>query len=711
MRRRRSLQLLGWLLLAAMATLALLGAPPWPSGGDYSSSAPPELTRHPFWTYDPVVQEPRDARQLCSLPVVHPLHPSVWPHLKRTVPIRCKARQPWLTFVDIQGNLRFNHSSGYKLESLRCSYSPAERDGDDRVKYGNPVPFTRDGTPLAHDVVYVSCRNYFEIPVYSNVHAVLRIPKTKHHRSSKTTSPPRNAHARKAATSTSPEPQGRPSVLVFGLDSISRLSMMRLLPKTYTFLTDVLGSVVFRGMNKVGDNTFPNLVALLTGMEAYTQLKHPGTTGGTFDGVQFIWDDFRRDGYLTLFAEDFPEYGVFNYLARGFRDPPTDFYFRPYCLAMESSFLMRSSSNLCYGNVPKHVLQIDYVRRFIEVNNGSQPYFAFSFLVEISHEYMQQVAAADEDIVQFLAELKDRGHLDNTFLFFLSDHGHRFDSIRETFVGRLEERLPFFAVRPPSKWPWPKRNSANRDGLPDSNPTPTGSSVAESAAMTSSSSLLKALKSNSGRLTTPYDTYETFRDILSLGSYGRFADKRKSDFGISLFREIPLGRTCDLAKVPEQYCSCDAEEPMELSSKIVEKAALALVDKVNSLLEVGLGNGSHRCAHLTVRRIQDAREVFSSVRSSSSSSSPTRASPSYPVNVVGDKSTTDVGRHSAIVRRIRVTVVVHPSDAMLEGLLLLQEDQRLVVFDDVSRINKYGSQSSCIEHQTLRKYCYCIQNP
>uniref|UniRef100_L7LZ52 Sulfatase n=1 Tax=Rhipicephalus pulchellus TaxID=72859 RepID=L7LZ52_RHIPC len=689
MRRRRSLQLLGWLLLAAMATLALLGAPPWPSGGDYSSSAPAELTRHPFWMYDPVVQEPRDARQLCSLPVVHPLHPSVWPYLKRTVPIQCKVRQPWLTFVDNRGNLRFNDSSGYKLDSLRCTYTPAERDGDDKVIYGDPVPFTRDKTPLQHDVVYVSCRNYFEIPVYSNVHAVLRMPK------SMVTSPP-------------PKATNRPNVLVFGLDSISRLSMMRLLPKTYTFLTDVLGSVVFRGMNKVGDNTFPNLVALLTGMEAYTQLEHPGTNGDTFDDVRFIWKDFKRDGYLTLFAEDFPEYGVFNYLARGFRDPPTDFYFRPYCLAMENSFLMRSSSNLCYGNVPKHVLQIDYVRRFIEVNNGSRPYFAFSFLVEISHEYMQQVAAADEDILQFLTEIRDRGHLDNTFLFFLSDHGHRFDSIRETFVGRLEERLPFFAVRPPSRSPWPKHDSATRRGSATSDSGSAVSFLAESTTVTSAS-LLKALQSNAGRLTTPYDTYETFRDILSLGRHGSFTDKWRSDFGISLFREIPLSRTCDLAKVPEQYCSCDAEEPIEVSSKIVEKAALALVDKVNNLLEVGLGNASYRCARLTIRKIQDAREVFSSIGSSSSSSSPTRANESsHPANVVGHKSAADVGRHSANVRRIRVTVIVHPSDAMLEGLLLVREDQRLVVFDDVSRINKYGRQSSCIEHQTLRKYCYCI---
>ncbi|XP_077491202.1 uncharacterized protein LOC144101852 [Amblyomma americanum] len=706
MRRRRSLQLLGWLCLAVVATLALLGAPPWPTGGsDYGGAPPAELTRHPFWTYDPAVQEPRDPGQLCSLPVLHPLHPSVWPHLKATVPIRCKARQPWLTFVDVRGNLRFNESSGYKLSSLRCSYVPAERDGDDSIKYGDPVPFTRDGTPLQHDVVYVSCRNFFEIPIYSNVHAVLRIPKTPEQQRSpgpSKTSPPHQALGRTSGSPSSPSYSHSelPSVLVFGLDSISRLSMMRLLPKTYTFLTDTLGAVVLRGMNKVGDNTFPNLVALLTGKEAYTQVKHPGVSGETFDDVPFIWKDFSREGYLTLFAEDFPEFGVFNYLARGFRYPPTDFYFRPYSLAMESSFLVRTSSNLCFGNVPKHKLQMDYVQRFIEVNNGSQPYFAFSFLVEISHEYMQQVAAADEDIVRFLTFLRDGGHLDNTYLFFLSDHGHRFDSIRETFVGRLEERLPFFAVRPPSGSP--RLKSTLRKG----SATAVAASSGAAAAHVSSESLLKALQTNAGRLTTPYDTYETFRDILSLGLSGRFTDSFKSDFGVSLFREVPRNRTCDLANVPEQYCSCDAEEPMELSSKIVEKAALALVDKVNSLLRLGLGNSSARCARLTMRRIHDAREVFGTKNSPALPS----ASSSYSGNSIFERISADVADRSGSVRRIRVTVVVGPSDAMLEGMLLLRANEHLFVIDDVSRINKYGRQSSCIEHQTLRKYCYCIHN-
>ncbi|EEC03491.1 hypothetical protein IscW_ISCW002869 [Ixodes scapularis] len=83
---RKTAQLAAWSLLGLLALVALLGAPPWPSG----SAVPEELLAHPFWSYNPELEEPRDPRQGCSLPRVHPFHPVVWPHLKATVPLVCK---------------------------------------------------------------------------------------------------------------------------------------------------------------------------------------------------------------------------------------------------------------------------------------------------------------------------------------------------------------------------------------------------------------------------------------------------------------------------------------------------------------------------------------------------------------------------------------------------------------------------------------------
>ncbi|CAN7942821.1 unnamed protein product, partial [Ixodes hexagonus] len=670
-----------------------------------------------------------------------------------------QVRQPWLTYVDVSGYLRFNGTSGYDLGSLRCSYKPIRRVTDDTVEYGDPIPFTRDRTPLADDVILVTCRNFIEMPVYTNIHAVVRLPSgddkkpssgkdfqdgygtklreevQKDHQKTndfvqqdsgrqqgklpgRKMTDYQNGSPQKLGQRAEQEADDRdklqelhkpnleegkrnsfqgsrsqlglsqkgtrrkvlPNVLIFGLDSVSRLSMMRLLPKTYEFLVNKLGAVVFRGMNKVGDNTYPNLVALLTGLEAYRQVPHPGPTGKTFDGTPLIWKDFKNAGYRTLFAEDFPRFGLFNYLARGFERPPTDLYLRSFWLAIEDSFLIRSSSSLCFGNVQKHRLQMNYLRRFVvQSRNISYPYFAFSFLVEISHEYMQQVAAADDDFVDFLSELLTEGHLDNTFLFFFSDHGHRFDSIRETFVGRIEERLPFFAVRPPSRSDW------------------LGSEV--------DLDLTRILKSNSGRLTSPFDTYETLRDILSLGHNGSLTDKRISDFGVSLFRTIPSNRTCEQAGVPSQYCSCDAETPLDLSDPLVAKSALALVEKVNQLLVDGLREHSKRCAHLRMRRIHDARELTSSAKSGPNMAAASSSSASSMAATTAIDAASSANR----TRRLRVTVEVDPSAAMFDGTLLVHSDMHIIrVLEDISRINRYGNQSACIEHEILRKYCYCV---
>lgn len=54
-------------------------------------------------------------------------------------------------------------------------------------------------------------------------------------------------------------------VAVIGLDSMSRLNFMRQLPLSYRFITENLGGVVLLGFNKVGENTFPNVIPMLTG--------------------------------------------------------------------------------------------------------------------------------------------------------------------------------------------------------------------------------------------------------------------------------------------------------------------------------------------------------------------------------------------------------------------------------------------------------------
>ena len=58
------------------------------------------------------------------------------------------------------------------------------------------------------------------------------------------------------------------NVILFGTDSLSRLNAIRNLDKTRQFLLNNLNATEYFGYNKVADNTFPNMVPLLTGAYA-----------------------------------------------------------------------------------------------------------------------------------------------------------------------------------------------------------------------------------------------------------------------------------------------------------------------------------------------------------------------------------------------------------------------------------------------------------
>jgi arylsulfatase A-like enzyme len=57
----------------------------------------------------------------------------------------------------------------------------------------------------------------------------------------------------------------------------------------------------------------------------------------------------------------------------------------------------------------------------------------------------------DEDLSRLFTRLHVTGALDNTVLLMMGDHGNRFDPIRKTVIGRVEERMPFLAVSLPKK--------------------------------------------------------------------------------------------------------------------------------------------------------------------------------------------------------------------------------------------------------------------
>ena len=200
--------------------------------------------------------------------------------------------------------------------------------------------------------------------------------------------------------------------------------------------------------NKVGDNTFPNLVPLLLGK---TVSELGWNKFETIDRFNFIWDQCSKKGYRTLFSEDQPSIGTFELFKMGFTKPPTDNYDRPLMILMEKEKQMWSENKNCFLNKPPSELMLKYLYKFMHANRKT-PHFAFTWINSVAHDKFEGPLTADKHFYSFFQQCFEEGILNNAVIFFLSDHGIRFGAFafRETDIGRYEVNLPFMYVYVPT---------------------------------------------------------------------------------------------------------------------------------------------------------------------------------------------------------------------------------------------------------------------
>ena len=77
-------------------------------------------------------------------------------------------------------------------------------------------------------------------------------------------------------------------------------------------------------------NTSLALCGFLTGVP-FSELPNAlrGTpNASTVDNWPWIWKDYKQAGYKTMFVQDVPENGAFQYRMLGFKNQQTDFYGR-----------------------------------------------------------------------------------------------------------------------------------------------------------------------------------------------------------------------------------------------------------------------------------------------------------------------------------------------------------------------------------------------
>lgn len=298
----------------------------------------------------------------------------------------------------------------------------------------------------------------------------------------------------------------------------------------------------------------------------------------------------------------------------------------------------------CIGQYPQIEYLFQYMTEFVQRFHDRR-YFNLFWANSFSHSALNMPSVMDDRVKQFLESLD--GYLNSTVVIFLSDHGMRFGNIRQSYVGWLEERMPFlyFHLPPSFKRTYPRH--------------------------------YQNLLANKNRLTSPFDLYATLLQFL----HGRV---RRPILGCpkceSLFTPVPYNRSCNDAGISSEWCTCSVAQKSESVSDLRITAATHLaIIHINKFLRKNKGKlkKGFKCATLSLSKIIS---VHSKIKNEGSSGSP---------------------------KEFIVVFQTKPSEAVFE-ITMPEGVTEAVSINKISRINKYGEQSACVKGGVKMKlFCFC----
>ena len=585
----------------------------------------------------------------CKIPDIDPFDPIAAGQVNRQGQLRCKGQRS-ITYVD-GPVLRINRTvidEVYKENFTYCTYTPILRPNpnDRYIEYGNQsAPFDKDVLiPPEHEFLVVVCHNGTNQVFYTNIHGFITIKPDLEKRCNQNF---------ETFAKTNPSTD-QFNVLLIGIDSISRLNFHRNMQQTRDFLINELSAIEMFGYNKVADNTFYNMVPLLSGKFAEELPWNSSMMTQEFDIYDFIWKNYSKAGYRTLFAEDAPGMGMFTYSKEGFHNPPTDYYTRPMAFSMSRHVSLWNLDHLCFGDQQETEIYLKITEDFATTFKD-KPYFGLTFISRLTHDYDTNARFADFLYAEFLSRIKNLGLLENTVLFLFSDHGPRFGDWRSTYIGKVEERLPFnYLVFPKTfhqKYP----------------------------------RIIETVRNNSKRLTTTFDVHETLNDILNFDVVNK--PSSVSSRGISLFREIPKERSCQDAGIPSHWCLCSEETIIDKDSRVSLEISKGVVAHINELLV-----SSVSCAKLSLESVSEIVKI--------------QPSDKVP-RVAGVDSDKDIYTEES-AEMYQISLVTSPGHAAFEATVMYNQETSFLRFEgQISRINYYGNQSICEDDVLLKLYCFC----
>ncbi|KAJ1347128.1 hypothetical protein KIN20_002100 [Parelaphostrongylus tenuis] len=450
-----------------------------------------------------------------------------------------------------------------------------------------------------------------------------------------------------------------PHVHIILVDSVASSQAIRALPRTVNFLTNAMEAVQFRKLNKVGVNSRPNGFAMLFGKTTEPVMREmvdmePIPADWTYstycrqflDESIYIPVQYRNAGYKTFGAQDY-EASLLNFPnCLGLKQREFQHTYRPFDLiGVDGSKVKNRHENASCSRSHNNMLK--YLETFLNSYKDSSK-FSLSWVTKLAHDDSGRLYEGDFDLYNFF--LRNRQELENSFVFFLGDHGPRFGKETKTFFGRNEANNPFLYVVVPKSL--------------------------------RKSDVFKVLKAKEQELITPHDIHATLKDILEEQPYSKFIDTTFKSFlpssrGSSLLREFESGvqRNCKTLPIPFQYCICQyAKIPLDDDALAIKLGQFA-VDSINTILNHS--SESENCSHLILHQVHSV---------------------SLYVLPEAQMKTTAI---------YDVMFQVSPSAGIFQIPIRSKNGVLKLAGSTFTRLNEYGKQSICVARDTLKPLCHC----
>uniref|UniRef100_A0A0K0ERP2 Sulfatase N-terminal domain-containing protein n=2 Tax=Strongyloides stercoralis TaxID=6248 RepID=A0A0K0ERP2_STRER len=453
-------------------------------------------------------------------------------------------------------------------------------------------------------------------------------------------------------------------VHIYVIDSLSYYNALRSLQNTRQLLLNKLNGIEMKFLNINGENSRPNAYSFLLNKNSYNVTDAFGNKPQIINDFHplnpcnhplnistYIVNYYKQMGYITLNAEDYHFFGMFNYFSCvGIDKNLYHHSFRPYQLLrsryIKDNFYNNRKKEKCFIN---GLEILEFLEEFLK-KNTSQPKFSLIWNSFLIHDNMNNLFDGDDKIYSFY--LKNLEKFNNSFTILMGDHGYRLNNFQKSDIGFHEHKNPYFMIT----IPYNLRNNAK---------------------------LINNLKINSEKHISFLDVYATLLDILTEGRNNNFINLKPYDLsnvvndkikGKSLIRPLPdKPRSCYEMYIPIQYCLCQLNFKYlpQSNKKEYDMLKEAFIYQLNK--KIIIGNLTNICEKMFL----DNNETFF-------------------VRKVTNKNGKAL---------YQVEAVTLPGKAMYRAMF---NEKIQLIGNDIIRLNQYKHQAEvCEKKSEYRKFCYC----